>query len=236
MSNKKRLIGRAAIIGLMLGVAPLESAIGQEAQPAVAPQAATAPEVDPAGIVSAAAINELETARLRIEAEAKEARELEKKAAVLKPGAFLWTPDRSPSGEVEVVVSIAEQKAYVFRADKLIESPPCRRARGATAPHRDLHDPAEEPPALLQHLQQRAHAQHAAADLARHRASCRRPARLSGQPRLHPAADGILQDPVRGDPHGRAGAHRGGTPATAADALAYATGRRGAPVQVASAS
>jgi lipoprotein-anchoring transpeptidase ErfK/SrfK len=149
MSNKSRMIARATIIGLMLGAAPVASAVGQQASTAQpAPSAGVAPQqlihqaangqsvgqpasmveaplaspaaADPVSIISAAGADELGAARIRVEAEAKEARELEEKAAALKPGAYLWQPDRSPSGEVEMVVSIAEQKAYVFRAGKLI--------------------------------------------------------------------------------------------------------------------
>ena len=40
--------------------------------------------------------------------------------AVLKPGEFVWQPERSPAGEVEVVVSIPLQRAYVYRGGTLI--------------------------------------------------------------------------------------------------------------------
>src|SRR5688500_17971964 len=40
--------------------------------------------------------------------------------AVLKPGEFVWQPERSPQGEVEVVVSIPLQRAYVYRGGTLI--------------------------------------------------------------------------------------------------------------------
>jgi hypothetical protein len=40
--------------------------------------------------------------------------------AVLKPGEFVWQPERSPVGEVEMVVSIPLQRAYVYRAGVLI--------------------------------------------------------------------------------------------------------------------
>ncbi len=35
--------------------------------------------------------------------------------ASLKPGEFRWNPERSPSGPVVVIVSLVEQKAYVYR-------------------------------------------------------------------------------------------------------------------------
>jgi hypothetical protein len=36
-------------------------------------------------------------------------------AARLKPGEFYWHPERSPSGPVVIIVSIPEQRAYVYR-------------------------------------------------------------------------------------------------------------------------
>jgi lipoprotein-anchoring transpeptidase ErfK/SrfK len=124
MSNKSRMIARATIIGLMIGVAPVASAVGQPVSaadaPAQPPIAAPIESEDQARIITAAAAKEVEAEQTRMEAEAKEARALEEKAAALKPGAFLWVPERAPEGAVELVVSIEEQKAYVFRAGKLI--------------------------------------------------------------------------------------------------------------------
>ncbi|HEU0098163.1 MAG TPA: L,D-transpeptidase family protein [Allosphingosinicella sp.] len=40
--------------------------------------------------------------------------------AVLSPGEFVWQPERSPQGEVEIVVSIPLQRAYVYRGGALI--------------------------------------------------------------------------------------------------------------------
>ncbi|MGA9582781.1 MAG: L,D-transpeptidase family protein [Allosphingosinicella sp.] len=40
--------------------------------------------------------------------------------AVLSPGEFIWQPERSPTGEVEMVVSIPLQRAYVYRGGTLI--------------------------------------------------------------------------------------------------------------------
>ena len=36
-------------------------------------------------------------------------------AAILKPGSFSWTPERSPSGPVVMVVSLPEQRMHVYR-------------------------------------------------------------------------------------------------------------------------
>jgi lipoprotein-anchoring transpeptidase ErfK/SrfK len=41
-------------------------------------------------------------------------------ATSLKPGEFVWQPERSPVGEVEMVVSIPLQRAYVYRGGTLI--------------------------------------------------------------------------------------------------------------------
>ena len=40
--------------------------------------------------------------------------------ATLSPGEFVWQPERSPAGEVEIVVSIPLQRAYVYRGGTLI--------------------------------------------------------------------------------------------------------------------
>ena len=40
--------------------------------------------------------------------------------ATLSPGEFVWQPERAPVGEVEVVVSIPLQRAYVYRGGTLI--------------------------------------------------------------------------------------------------------------------
>ena len=40
--------------------------------------------------------------------------------AELRPGEYVWQPERSPAGEVEMVVSIPLQRAYVYRGGTLI--------------------------------------------------------------------------------------------------------------------
>lgn len=40
--------------------------------------------------------------------------------AILSPGEFVWQPERSPQGPVEIVVSIPLQRAYVYRGGTLI--------------------------------------------------------------------------------------------------------------------
>ena len=41
-------------------------------------------------------------------------------STTLKPGEFVWQPERAPTGEVEMVVSIPLQRAYVYRGGVLI--------------------------------------------------------------------------------------------------------------------
>ena len=38
----------------------------------------------------------------------------------LRPGQFVWTPEAAPDGEVEIVVSLPLQRAYVYRGGTLI--------------------------------------------------------------------------------------------------------------------
>ena len=40
--------------------------------------------------------------------------------APLRPGEFVWQPERAEAGEVEIVVSLPLQRAYVYRGDTLI--------------------------------------------------------------------------------------------------------------------
>jgi hypothetical protein len=40
--------------------------------------------------------------------------------ASLRPGEYVWQPERSPQGEVEIVVSLPLQRAYVYRGGALI--------------------------------------------------------------------------------------------------------------------
>jgi len=53
-----------------------------------------------------------------VEAAARVAAPVE--ASALQPGEFVWQPERSPAGEVEIVVSIPLQRAYVYRGGALI--------------------------------------------------------------------------------------------------------------------
>lgn len=51
---------------------------------------------------------------------AKEAAPIEIGIEKLKPGKYLWQPEREASGPVEVVISLPQQLAYVYRGGTLI--------------------------------------------------------------------------------------------------------------------
>ena len=53
-------------------------------------------------------------------AAAAEPAQADLETAKLRPGQFLWQPERSTQGEVEIVVSIPLQRAYVYRGGTLI--------------------------------------------------------------------------------------------------------------------
>ena len=53
-------------------------------------------------------------------AAAREAPSLTARAAHLRPGQYVWQPGNATSGEVEIVVSLPLQRAYVYRGDRLI--------------------------------------------------------------------------------------------------------------------
>lgn len=53
-------------------------------------------------------------------ASAKEAPPVDASAEKLKPGQFVWHPERAVGGPVEIVISLGTQRAFVFRGGTLI--------------------------------------------------------------------------------------------------------------------
>lgn len=51
---------------------------------------------------------------------AQEAASIEASAPKLKPGEFVWQPERSSTGPVEVAISLSQQLAYVYRGGTLV--------------------------------------------------------------------------------------------------------------------
>jgi lipoprotein-anchoring transpeptidase ErfK/SrfK len=132
MSIAVRRIARASLLALMAGFAPAASAVGQsddEIQRA-AEEAERGPALSRAAAQAAsemAAPGEIDVMMkevVRSHIEAQEDRRvgiaIDAEAAKLKPGKYVWRPDRADSGPVDVVVSIKAQRAYVFRQNKLI--------------------------------------------------------------------------------------------------------------------
>ena len=51
---------------------------------------------------------------------ARDTASVSERAAELRPGQFFWDADAAPQGEVEIVVSLPQQRAYVYRGSALI--------------------------------------------------------------------------------------------------------------------
>jgi len=86
----------AAVIGLSLATAPVQSSAAEEAVVAVPAAVVATPAVAPQPVAPALEVGTLE------------------------PGAFVWQPDLAPAGRVEIVVSIPRQLVYVYRGGTLI--------------------------------------------------------------------------------------------------------------------
>ena len=53
-------------------------------------------------------------------ASAADARDIASASEGLRPGEYVWQPDRAREGEIEIVVSIPLQRAFVYRGGELI--------------------------------------------------------------------------------------------------------------------
>jgi hypothetical protein len=95
----------ASIAALTLAAVPVASSAMQ--QPVAAPADAVAPA--PVVVVPAPP-SPAEVAQLQLATD----------AADLDPGEFVWRPELAPAGNVEIVVSIPQQRAYIYRAGTLI--------------------------------------------------------------------------------------------------------------------
>lgn len=108
MKFGKSFFVRTSIVALTLGALPVASAA---MQPAAAPAAAQ--PAAPLPVVPAAP-SPAEIAQMRAQTQ------LAADAADLDAGEFVWRPELAPAGNVEVVVSIPQQRAYIYRANRLI--------------------------------------------------------------------------------------------------------------------
>ena len=115
----------------------------------------------------------------------------------LKPGDFIWHPERSTEGPVVVIVSIPEQKAFVYRNGIRIGQSTVSTGRpGHATPNRRLHHPAERHQPSFEHVQQRADAVHGTPDVGRHCAACRKSAGLSRVARMRAPPARVLEAAV----------------------------------------
>jgi lipoprotein-anchoring transpeptidase ErfK/SrfK len=148
MSSNSKKILRGTIIALMLSAVPVASAVGQDiGQPAAQPTSAQAlihnaanggtvgqpASMGPATVLPTASVQSpvqqavaqtvvaaaAEEASA-LEAEVEELQNLDERAERLRPGQFIWQPERSERGPVELVVSIEQQMAFVYRGGELI--------------------------------------------------------------------------------------------------------------------
>jgi lipoprotein-anchoring transpeptidase ErfK/SrfK len=105
MKFARSIIVRTSVVALALAAVPVASSAMQ--QPA-GPVMATAPEGLAVGIPIPPSVADI--ARDRLIAD----------AADLDAGEYVWRPELAPSGNVEIVVSIPQQRAYIYRANTLI--------------------------------------------------------------------------------------------------------------------
>ena len=117
-------IGLGAAGAMMLALPTIGYAVAAEAPTftSAAPAGQSAdPVAEEARLRAARIAAEMNVLRAREAAQlALRASAMEREADGLRPGTFLWEPEISRSGPVEVVVSIPQQRAYVYRGGTLI--------------------------------------------------------------------------------------------------------------------
>ena len=82
--------------------------------------AASAAEPDPSVAEPASAVQPTMAVPSSVPAPAPVVAEPAAEAASLAPGEFVWHPERATSGPVDIVVSIPQQLAYIYRGETLI--------------------------------------------------------------------------------------------------------------------
>lgn len=106
----------ASVVAMTLAALPAASS-AQQQMPAGSGTGAPPP------VATAPAAGILQTAVEEVQASGREAArqfQLIADAADLGPGEFVWRPELAMSGEIEMVVSIPQQLAYVYRGRTLI--------------------------------------------------------------------------------------------------------------------
>jgi lipoprotein-anchoring transpeptidase ErfK/SrfK len=111
MKFAKSVFVSASVVTLTLAAVPVASSAMQQPVPVAAPAVAAAPAQPsgPAfGIAPLPTLADMQREQLVAEAEN------------LDPGEFAWRPELSRTGAVEIVVSIPQQRAYIYRGGTLI--------------------------------------------------------------------------------------------------------------------
>jgi lipoprotein-anchoring transpeptidase ErfK/SrfK len=106
MKFGKSFLVRTAVIGLTLGALPVASSAMQ----ASVGTAAGAAQPSVPLVVLPATPSNADIAQMQLVADSAE----------LDAGAFVWRPELASAGNVEIVVSIPQQRAYIYRANRLI--------------------------------------------------------------------------------------------------------------------
>ena len=114
MKFAKTLSVCGSVIALTIAALPVASSAQQQAA-TPAPAAASGQVLSMAPVV-------VETAVQLAEAEqrGRQQAQLIADSSDLDPGEYVWRPELQTSGNVEVVVSIPQQRAYIYRANTLI--------------------------------------------------------------------------------------------------------------------
>jgi len=130
MSDVLRRIAHLSVLGVLIGFAPAASAVSQidrdSAEAAIPEDGLMArATVQAAGETAAPAalevwISEALLAHKNAEEAASVGKIVQDEAANLRPGSYVWRPELATEGPVEIVVSLAAQRAYVYRGGKLI--------------------------------------------------------------------------------------------------------------------
>jgi lipoprotein-anchoring transpeptidase ErfK/SrfK len=107
MKFAKSILVRSSIVALTLAAVPVASSAMQQSQ--AAPAVEQTQPVEPVLVVPAGP-SAAQMAQVQLATD----------AADLDPGEFVWRPELATTGTVEVVVSIPQQLAYVYRGGQLI--------------------------------------------------------------------------------------------------------------------
>ena len=109
MKFARSIFVSASVVTLTLAAVPVASSAMQQPAPAPAVAAQPAQPTGPAfGLPALPTLAQLNRDQLVAE------------AADLDPGEFVFRPELAPTGAVEIVVSIPQQRAYIYRGGTLI--------------------------------------------------------------------------------------------------------------------